>query len=134
MWYQSPAFASALISVSYPDDDQVPARIVDSLWRIRSFVAAFNENRRRNVNPSWIVVVDESMSAFRGEGMPHLSFIKRKPEPLGCELKTIADGLSGVMLGLELQEGKLPMSSKAGHREFGATTSCTKRLVWDCWI
>ena len=101
----------------------------DPWWRIRSFVTAFNSNRRRTVNPSWVVVVDESMSAFRGEGMPHLSFIIRKPEPLGCELKTIADGVSGVMLRLELQEGKIPMSKKAGRRLLGATTSCTMRLV-----
>ncbi len=42
------------------------------------------------------------MSAYRGKGMPHLSFVKRKPEPLGCELKTVADGLTGIMLFLEV--------------------------------
>ena len=61
--------------------------------------------------------------------MPHLSFIKRKPEPLGAEFKCIADVESGVMLSLEVQEGKIPMARKPFHNELGATAACTKRLV-----
>ena len=30
----------------------------------------------------------------------------RKPKPLGTEFKNIVDGLTGVMLWLEIQEGK----------------------------
>jgi hypothetical protein len=32
--------------------------------------------------------------------------VKWKPKPLGCELKSMCDGLHGVMLLNEIQEGK----------------------------
>ena len=54
----------------------------------------------------------ESMSAYRPRttktgGMPILSFIKRKPEHLGTEFKTIADARTGIILGLDLQRGRM---------------------------
>ena len=36
---------------------------------------------------------------------PHLSWVPRKPEPLGVELKTVGDALSGIMLRIEICEG-----------------------------
>ena len=56
----------------------------DNWARIGKLIDGFNNNRKLNL--------DESMSAFvprtsRTGGLPHLSFIKRKPEPLGTELK-----------------------------------------------
>ena len=44
--------------------------------------------------------------------LPNLSFVKRKPEPLGTEFKNLVDGISGHMLWLELQEGKERMKNK----------------------
>ncbi len=38
-------------------------------------------------------------------GLPNLSFITRKPEPLGTEFKILVDGFSGQMIWLEIQEG-----------------------------
>ena len=74
---------------------------------------------------------DETMFAWRGKGgaggMPHLSHVPRKPEDLGCELKTVCDGTSGVMMYMETQEGKLRVARKQWHQECGATTSCTLR-------
>jgi hypothetical protein len=48
------------------------------------------------VTSSWLVVVDETTWAWTGQGTPHLSFVERKPEPLGAEVKSLCDGLSGV--------------------------------------
>ena len=31
-------------------------------------------------------------------GLPNLSYVMRKPKPLGTEFKNIIDGLTGVML------------------------------------
>jgi Transposase IS4 len=93
---------------------------VDPWCIIRPLITDFNKNRERNIVDSGFVVVDESMSAFRprrsvagkcdchpGKGLPHLSFIERKPgnisktltvfhiltvlltEPLGTELKNV---------------------------------------------
>ena len=61
--------------------------------------------------------------------MPHLSFIVRKPEPLGCEMKCLADGILGVMMFLKVQQGKLPMSTKKYHSDLGATAACTVRIA-----
>jgi hypothetical protein len=45
-------------------------------------------------------------------GMQHITKIPRKPEPVGAEIKDMCDGVSGIMLWLELMEGKLVMATK----------------------
>jgi hypothetical protein len=52
-------------------------------------------------------------------GLPHLSFIQRKPRPLGTEFKSAADAVTGVMLWLEIQQGKAAMQ---------------KRLLSEIWV
>jgi hypothetical protein len=98
---------------------------------VRFLVGGCDETRRRNFQWGWSAVIDETMFAWRGKGgtggMPHLSHVPRKPEDLGCELKTACDGTSGVMMHVETQEGKLRMARKQWHQECGATTSCTLR-------
>ena len=47
------------------------------------------------------LTVDESMIPWKGNSggagsVPHLSFVKRKPEPLGVELKTVCDCTTGA--------------------------------------
>ena len=49
--------------------------------------------------------------------LPNLSYVNRKPEPLGSEFKNIVDGLSGEMVWLELQEGKNRMATKEYQQE-----------------
>ena len=74
------------------------------------------------------------MRAFRPRttktgGLPHLSFILRKPEPLGTEFKVICCGVTGIMLHLEIQRGNYAMKKLAHFRQLGAMSACTKRLV-----
>ena len=45
-------------------------------------------------------------------GLPNLSYIKRKPEPLGTKFKVANDGLSGMMAWIKIQEGKERMTRK----------------------
>ena len=61
--------------------------------------------------------------------MPNISFIQRKPKPLGSEFKSFTDGVLKVMLHMELQEGKIRMAKKAHFRNLGATASCVMRAV-----
>jgi hypothetical protein len=63
--------------------------------------------------------------------LPHLSFIKRKPRPLGTEFKAAACGESRLMLHLEIQEGKGPMSKKplVGASELGSNAACAMRIA-----
>ena len=89
-------------------------------WRpVRGFVDAFNTRRQQVVTPGDALVVDESMSGWQGaegdwvvDGLPHVTKIIRKPVPVGCELKCITDGRSGIMMGMEMMEGKERMQAK----------------------
>ena len=38
--------------------------------------------------------------------MPAVMKIKQKPKSVGCEVKTLADVLSGMMINLEINKGK----------------------------
>ena len=51
-------------------------------------------------------MVDESMLAWRGEGGAHKTFMPRKPTSLGIGFKSTCDGETGVMLYMDLLEGK----------------------------
>ena len=60
--------------------------------QIMPLVDGFNKNRRRTVAASSTITLDEAMSAFQPRTtqtstLPHLSYIKRKPKPLGTEFK-----------------------------------------------
>lgn len=86
--------------------------------------------------PGYKITVDESMFAWYGkglhgekDGMPSVIKIARKPKGVGCECKTVADVQSGVMIGLEINEGKNVMSQKKWQRELGAGTATTLRLT-----
>ncbi len=47
-------------------------------------------------------------------GLPHLSYIKRKPKPLGTELKSVCEGTMGMCVYIEIQKGKVAMAQKNG--------------------
>ena len=56
-------------------------------------------------------------------------FVKRKPEPLGAEMKNIGDALSGLMLKLEITKGKAEeVKPKYYNALNGATAATTMRL------
>ena len=94
----------------------------DDRWcQPRAFVDAFNSRRVSKVSPSWIVTVDEKMSAYRprklpfldtADSIPHLTKFIRKPEGVGTELKDCSDGTTCLCLRLEIQEGKEAMATK----------------------
>jgi hypothetical protein len=74
----------------------------DPWAEIRWMVDGFNTTRKNQFRAGWIVTPDESMIQWTGAsgppiGMPHMSYVPRKPIPLGCEIKCVADGTSGVM-------------------------------------
>ena len=81
------------------------------------------------------LTLDESMSAYRPQtrktgNLPNISFILRKPEPLGTELKTVAlTGSNGPIIWAEIQEGKNGMKNKTHFSTHGATCSCVMRLA-----
>jgi hypothetical protein len=108
--------------------------LTDKWWEIRPLIDSFIENRRRTVLMSEVQIPDEAMSAFQPRTTPtadldHVSFVERKPKKLGTEFKCVADGGSGVMRFLEIQEGREAMALKRHRADFPAATAQAMRLV-----
>jgi len=81
------------ISMGKPQDDDSN----DPWHEVRWLVDGQNKNRRKTCRASWLVVVDEAMWQWTGQGMPHLSFVQRKPElsRWGAKSRTCAVGNRG---------------------------------------
>ena len=89
----------------------------------RKFWEDLSKSMAAVMAPSWLIILDESMSAWTGRGFqgateykegfcPHKSWVPRKPEPTGVEYKTVCCAESGVMLAAEAEEGKTHMKEK----------------------
>ena len=110
---------------------------LDPWAKFRPLVESFNENRAATLHRDGDSTADESMCAYQPRkdkfgGLPNISFIKRKPKPLGTEFKTLCDTVTGVMVHMEIQEGKEAMRVKTHARELGVTCACTLRLAETC--
>ena len=106
----------------------------DPWYQITLAIKRFNMIRQKKIHKSQWAVIDESMSAWRPRttrlgGLPHLSHVPRKPEPLGTEFKCTADPASGCMLALEIQQGKEAMKHQTYNSDYGNTCGCTLRLM-----
>lgn len=116
-----------------PSDE---ASLRDDPWAfVRKLVDTFNSHRASSVSPGWLMTIDESMIAWRGQvGLlnpnkcPHRSWVPRKPEPLGVEVKTVGDSQCGIMLRMEICEGAEAMRAKQYAADWGVTSATTLRL------
>ena len=70
------------------------------------------------VNPGTFLIPDETMLFWTGLG-GHLTYMPRKPTPLGICLKTLSNAQS-IILNMELVEGKAVDGKKEFYDEFGA--------------
>ena len=82
----------------------------DECCRAKHLFDGFN-TACKNIAASFLKVGDESMSAIRfrttaKRNLPHLSYIFRKPDPLGTEFKTVACSVTGALLFIKVQRGK----------------------------
>ncbi len=69
-------------------------RLRTNPWaQVDNWVKRLNEARLREIKIGSCVIPDEMMLEWKGKsgvgGLPHLSYIKRKPKPLGTELKSV---------------------------------------------
>ncbi len=83
----------------------------DPWYQIIKVVEDFNSNRKRTIATSNLRDTDETMSPYcpqtvKTGNLPHLSYVFRKPEPLGTEFKNCLDGTSKIMLCLYLCRNK----------------------------
>ena len=102
---------------------------------MRSLIDNFNANMKKIFHPMKYLLVDEIMLAWVGLcalfiafGIPHLTKITRKPQGVGAEMKAVACGDSGMLLGFDIQEGTERNSQKNiaeyGFSSHGALTWC----------
>ena len=101
----------------------------DKTTQILDFLDAVNEHLDEAVSAGQFVCVDESMIKAFHRHLPGKIKIKRKPRPIGNEIKDLSDASSMIVLRMELYEGKDQMSTKEHVQEHGATCATTLRLV-----
>ena len=64
----------------------------------------------------------------RGD-LPHYSYVFRKPEPLGTDIKNVACSRLGTMLYLDIQKGEGTTKMAEYQQRIGGTSACMKRLT-----
>ena len=113
----------------------------DPWWRVRALVTWFNQRRAAILRAGKFVCEDESGSWWYGRdaeklpdwmadmACPHVTFMKKKPHPRFIELKNLCDVLTGIMICLEIQEGTVPMRSKAFTDRYQAHIAMSLRLL-----
>ena len=109
---------------------------------VEGLVDAFNEHTKEVIIPGWLLATDESMFAWRGKvgkrdrmKCPHRMFVRRKPEPLGVELKNTADALMGVILFMEIVKGKAEVvKPKFYDKQRNPATAATTMRLAENWF
>ncbi len=70
-------------------------------------IGEWNDHTTDVFVPSWVLCLDESMSIWHSMfTCPGWVFCPRKPHPIGNEYRSVCCRVSGVMLNVELVEGK----------------------------
>lgn len=108
---------------------EYPNTAHDPFHRTRRFWDALRDAFSKAVTASWLIVMDESMVQWQGRGMPGLMVILRKPTPIGLELHTLCDAMSGILLWFEVYEGKEAMSKKEFNDQYPKSVALTLRMV-----
>ena len=101
----------------------------DKTQQVLDFLEAVNKNLDAAVSAGQYVCIDESMIKAFHHDLPGKIKIKRKPRPIGNEVKDMSDATSMIVIRMELYEGKDPMSTKEYVKEYGATCATTLRLA-----
>ena len=120
----------------YPSAEHRPAG-ADTWWFVTELTELFNDRMAHTLSPGWLLVVDESMCAWRGRYgtpdnphvLPVLSWVPRKPEPMGMELKTTADAITSAIIFVEPCMGKDTHPNLEYFEEWGHTTATTLRIT-----
>jgi Transposase IS4 len=58
-----------------------------------------------------------------------ISYVPRKPHPLGFMIKTVCDTKTGILLNFDFVEGEEIDVFKEYNAQWGKSTGCTMRLV-----
>jgi hypothetical protein len=123
-------FENILSAIVYTDHNPPPYK--DRFWEVRQMLDAWNNNMNARFVPSWINVIDESMSKWVGQfTCPGFMYVPRKPWPFGNEYHDAGCCESNVIWQVDLREGK-DRPTEAGSKEYdelGKTTGTLMRLT-----
>ena len=92
----------------------------------------FNNNLQDAFEAGPEMVVDESTSGWKGvdekspDGPPSMVHQKGKPQNVSFMLKTMADCETGIILKIELQEGKEEMLKKQFSDKWKSSTAVVR--------
>lgn len=116
------------------DSDTVePRYVLEGFSRVTGLMEAIKTSWNAAWTPGCRLVIDESMLWWTGCTPAHKTVMPRKPTPLGFQMKTLVDGSSGILLNMELCDGKEVQQKKPYVKDFGATCACTLRLTERWW-
>ena len=97
-----------------------------NFWKVRWMIDGFNKPHRK-IDSGVGKTADESMSAIQFSttpigDLPHYSYIFRKTESLGTDIKNVACSRLGTMLHLEIQKGEEATKMSEFQKYLGGTT------------
>ena len=117
----------------------------DQFRYILNLETNFNTHRLQVMTMGWKINADELMSWYTGatgdptissipylakpELLPSPDLVPRKPQPLGKEVKCVADGKTGIMMRLEFQRGKHDHKKQPYFADYGHTIAQSVRLT-----
>jgi hypothetical protein len=90
------------------NEESARKRDGDPWWQFATPIDGLNDVRLNKISNSLWDILDESMSSYHPRttatgSLPNISFILRKPEPLGTEFKCAACPIIGIMKCLDIQ-------------------------------
>ena len=101
----------------------------DPHTQIMDFLSAVNSHLITTLIPGKYITLDESMIKAFHRDLKGKMKIKRKPRPIGNEIKDLADASSNIVIQMELYEGKEDMAEKEHVKKLGATCATSLRLT-----
>ncbi|CAG8829392.1 38375_t:CDS:2, partial [Gigaspora margarita] len=102
---------------------------------IHQFHNAFNDNLSHAITPGSYLCIDESMCQWMGkiDKGPFQRKIPRKPHPIGCEFKAVADAQANLFLRLDPAEPPEFAKKKKFSDNYMPTVATTLRLI-ELWF
>ena len=115
---------------------QAPAGKDPVHWFIDEPCKEYNEHMAKSIRPSFLATMDESGPPWHGaekEGnyyaCPHITVVKRKPEPVCAEFNDAGDSITGVMMYVEYEKAAkyhkdLPFMKEVGTYNAAMALRC----------
>ena len=124
-------FERVLASLILPSADgtvDTSNEVDDAIWgNVKAFAKACFTKWQQAWGPGGLLTIDETMVSWEGTSPAHISYITRKPHPLGFQVKGLHCSRSRIMLNAEFCEGERVDIDKEHVAQWGKSTAVTLR-------